>query len=39
MTIEKTMNDTFWIRLQPALNEEHFDFVSEKLKELFELNF
>ncbi|MFT4803162.1 MAG: CDP-6-deoxy-D-xylo-4-hexulose-3-dehydrase [Salibacteraceae bacterium] len=35
----KTMNDTFWIGIQPALNEEHFDFVSEKLEELFGLNF
>ena len=36
---EKTMNDTFWIGVQPALNEEHFDFVAEKLEELFGLNF
>ncbi|MFT7036273.1 MAG: CDP-6-deoxy-D-xylo-4-hexulose-3-dehydrase, partial [Cyclobacteriaceae bacterium] len=35
----KTMNDTFWIGIQPALNEEHFDFVAEKLEELFGLNF
>lgn len=33
------MNDTFWIGVQPALNEEHFDFVAEKLEELFGLNF
>jgi CDP-6-deoxy-D-xylo-4-hexulose-3-dehydrase len=36
---DKTMNDTFWIGIQPALNEEHFDFVAEKLEELFGLNF
>jgi len=36
---DKTMNDTFWIGVQPALNEEHFDFVAEKLEELFGLNF
>ena len=36
---EKTMNDTFWIGVQPALNEEHFDFVAEKMEELFGLNF
>ena len=36
---DKTMNDTFWVGIQPALNEEHFDFVAEKLEELFGLNF
>ena len=36
---DKTMNDTFWIGVQPALNEEHFDFVVEKLEEFFGLNF
>lgn len=36
---EKTMNDTFWIGIQPALNEVHFDFVAEKMEELFGLNF
>jgi CDP-6-deoxy-D-xylo-4-hexulose-3-dehydrase len=36
---EKTMNDTFWVGVQPALDEVHFDFVSEKLEELFGLNF
>ena len=36
---EKTMNDTFWIGVQPALDEVHFDFVAEKMEELFGLNF
>ena len=36
---DKTMNDTFWIGVQPALNEEHLDFVVEKLEEFFGLNF
>ena len=36
---EKTMNDTFWIGIQPALDEVHFDFVAEKLEELFGLSF
>ncbi len=34
-----TMNQTFWIGLYPALGEEHFDFVVEKLEEFFGLNF
>jgi len=33
------MNDTFWIGVQPALDEEHFDFIADKLEELFGLNF
>jgi CDP-6-deoxy-D-xylo-4-hexulose-3-dehydrase len=36
---DKTMNDTFWIGVQPALTEEHLDFVIEKLEEFFGLNF
>lgn len=36
---EKTMNDTFWIGVQPALDEVHFDFIAEKMEELFGLNF
>ena len=36
---DKTMNDTFWIGIQPALDEVHFNFVAEKMEELFGLNF
>ncbi|MFC4701025.1 lipopolysaccharide biosynthesis protein RfbH [Glaciecola siphonariae] len=36
---ERTMNQTFWLGVQPTLNEEHFDFVVEKLEEFFGLNF
>jgi CDP-6-deoxy-D-xylo-4-hexulose-3-dehydrase len=36
---EKTMNDTFWVGVQPALDKVHFDFIAEKLEELFGLNF
>jgi CDP-6-deoxy-D-xylo-4-hexulose-3-dehydrase len=36
---DKTMNDTFWIGVQPALTEEHLEFVCEKLEEFFGLNF
>jgi CDP-6-deoxy-D-xylo-4-hexulose-3-dehydrase len=34
-----TMNNTFWIGLQPALTQEHLDFVADKLEEFFGLNF
>jgi len=36
---DKTMNDTFWIGVQPALTDEHLEFVCEKLEEFFGLNF
>jgi CDP-6-deoxy-D-xylo-4-hexulose-3-dehydrase len=36
---EKTMNDTFWIGIQPSLNCEHFDYIAEKMEELFGINF
>ena len=36
---DKTMNDTFWIGIQPALDEVHFDFMADKMEELFGLNF
>jgi CDP-6-deoxy-D-xylo-4-hexulose-3-dehydrase len=33
------MNDTFWIGVQPALTNDHLDFVVEKMEEFFGLNF
>ncbi|RXG20456.1 lipopolysaccharide biosynthesis protein RfbH [Leeuwenhoekiella aequorea] len=36
---DETMNSTFWIGIYPALGQEHFDFVGEKLEEFFGLNF
>lgn len=36
---DRTMNQTFWLGVQPALSQEHFDFVGEKLEEFFGLNF
>lgn len=34
-----TMENTFWIGLYPALGQEHFEFIGEKLEEFFGLNF
>ncbi|WP_036150931.1 lipopolysaccharide biosynthesis protein RfbH [Maribacter forsetii] len=34
-----TMNQTFWVGIYPGLNEEHFEFIAEKLEEFFGLNF
>lgn len=34
-----TMNNTFWIGVQPALEIEHLDYVCDKLEEFFGLNF
>lgn len=36
---DRTMNDTFWLGLYPGLEEEHFDYVTEKLETFFGLNF
>lgn len=36
---EKTMKDTFWIGLYPALGEAHFEYVAEQLEAFFGLNF
>lgn len=36
---DRTMNQTFWLGVQPSLGEEHFDFIAEKLEEFFGLNF
>ncbi|MDE8601614.1 lipopolysaccharide biosynthesis protein RfbH [Marinomonas sp. RSW2] len=36
---DRTMCQTFWIGIYPALNEEHFEFVAEQLEEFFGVNF
>ena len=36
---DRTMNQTFWLGVQPALAEEHFDFVAQKLEEFFGIGF
>ena len=36
---DRTMNQTFWLGVQPSLDQEHFDFVGGKLEEFFGLNF
>lgn len=36
---DKTMSDTFWIGIYPALGESHFEYIAEKLEEFFGLNF
>ena len=34
-----TMNQTLWLGIYPGLNQEHLDFVAEKLEEFFGVNF
>ncbi|MEH3121800.1 MAG: lipopolysaccharide biosynthesis protein RfbH [Sphingomonas phyllosphaerae] len=36
---DRVMNNTFWLGLFPALGQEHFDYVGDKLEEFFGLNF
>lgn len=36
---DRTMNQTFWLGVQPSLNEKHFDFVADKLEEFFGIGF
>lgn len=36
---DRAMSQTFWLGVQPALGEAHFEFVAEKLEEFFGLNF
>ncbi len=36
---DRTMNQTFWLGVQPSLGQEHFDFVGEKLEEFFGIGF
>lgn len=32
---DRTMNQTFWLGVQPSLGQEHFNYVAEKLEEFF----
>ncbi|MEL7968838.1 lipopolysaccharide biosynthesis protein RfbH [Vreelandella neptunia] len=36
---DRTMNQTFWLGIYPGLNEDHFDFIGDKLEEFFGINF
>ena len=36
---DRTMNQTFWLGVQPTLGEQHYNFVAEKLEEFFGINF
>jgi CDP-6-deoxy-D-xylo-4-hexulose-3-dehydrase len=36
---DRTMNQTFWLGIFPALNEEHFEFVAEQLEGFFGVGF
>jgi len=36
---DRTMNQTFWLGVQPSLGQEHFEFVAERLEDFFGLNF
>ena len=36
---DRTMEQTFWLGIFPALNVEHFEFIAEKLEEFFGLGF
>jgi CDP-6-deoxy-D-xylo-4-hexulose-3-dehydrase len=39
LNTDRTMEQTFWLGIFPALNVEHFEFIAEKLEEFFGLNF
>ncbi|ALO46416.1 lipopolysaccharide biosynthesis protein RfbH [Pseudohongiella spirulinae] len=36
---DRTMNQTFWLGVQPSLNDDHFKFVAAKIEEFFGLGF
>lgn len=36
---DKTMNDTFWVGIYPALNNEHLEYIAERIEEFFGIGF
>ena len=36
---DKTMNQTFWVGVQPSIGKDQYDFIAAKLEEFFGLNF
>lgn len=36
---DKTMNQTFWLGIQPSLGDDHFRYVAQKFEEFFGINF
>ncbi|MFL1490560.1 lipopolysaccharide biosynthesis protein RfbH [Pseudomonas antarctica] len=36
---DRTMNQTFWLGVQPSLGQEHFEYVGEKMEEFFGIGF
>lgn len=36
---DRTMRQTFWLGVQPTLDEEHYNFIAERLEEFFGINF
>jgi CDP-6-deoxy-D-xylo-4-hexulose-3-dehydrase len=36
---DRTMKQTFWLGVQPTLNEQHYNFIAQKLEEFFGVSF
>lgn len=36
---DRTMNQTFWLGVQPSLGQVHYDYIAEKLEDFFGVNF
>ena len=36
---DKTMNNTFWVGIYPALDNEHLDYIAEQMEEFFGIGF
>ena len=36
---DRTMNQTFWLGVQPSLDERHYEYVASKLEEFFGIGF